>query len=279
MTTTPTADGDNDAVDTGTDTEIDISQPHSARVYDWWLGGTDNYPADAMLGELFIREIPAMRLMARANRDFMLRAGRFLAAEARISQFVDVGAGIPTSPNLHEAVQAVEPAARIVYIDNDPIVLRQSRGRMAGTAAGATAYIEADLRRPEDLLNHPGLRAAVDLGQPVALMLIAVLMLLPDSDDPWALTRTLLDALPSGSHVAISHPGLEFDPEAVATVSALAAAGNITLVPRTREEVERFFGDWELLAPGVTPVLGWRPDAPTDDQEAAFYWAGVARKP
>jgi hypothetical protein len=259
---------------------IDTSLPHSARVYDWWLGGKDNYPADRALGEAFIQAIPTMRFMAKENRNFMIRAARFLAREAKIRQFLDIGTGIPTSPNLHEVTQAIEPTSRIVYIDNDPIVMAHSRALMVGSEAGETRYIQADLRRAGEIPTNPEVRGVLDFDEPVALTLIAILMLLPDEDDPWGLVRSLMDGLPSGSYIAISHPSQDFNPEAVAKVTEMSARGSLTLVPRVRDEVRRFFGDWELVDPGLVPVMAWRPDGePPADPAAAYYWSGVARKP
>ena len=145
---------------------------------------------------------------------------------------------------------------------------------------GQTAYIHADLNEPERILADPSLTHTLDLDQPVGLMMVAILMLLPDAADPWAKSRALMDALPSGSHVAISHPGWDFDPEIMAAIEAVAAQGHVTMVPRVREEVARFFADWELIDPGLVPVNAWRPPVgPVPDPEAAYYWAGVARKP
>jgi SAM-dependent methyltransferase len=257
-----------------------VSIPHSARVYDWWLGGKDNFAADRAMGEEFIRVIPTMRAMALENRKFVDRAVRYLVQEAGIRQFLDIGTGIPTSPNMHEAAQSLAPEARVVYVDNDPIVLAHARALMISTEVGATRYIEGDLREQEKLLTDPVLTDTLDLGQPVGLMLVAILMLLMDDDDPLRHVRDLMDALPSGSHLAITHPGRDFNPEAVAATVELAAKGHIPYAPRVRSEVVRFFGDWEIVEPGVVPVMAWRPDGgPPADPNAAYYWSGIARKP
>ncbi|MEV4760904.1 SAM-dependent methyltransferase [Micromonospora sp. NPDC049559] len=259
---------------------MDPGAAHSARMYDWWLGGTNNFAADRAVGEAFIRAIPSLRTMARANRDFLQRVVAHLVDQAGVRQFLDVGTGIPTSPNLHELAAARADGCRVVYVDNDPIVLAHAERALAAAAGrDAIRYIHADLRAPERLLAHPDLVGTLDLDRPVGLLLIAVLMLLEDADDPWELTRRLLDALPSGSYVAITHPGRDFDPAAMAQVVAAAEQGRMTLVPRTRAEVERFFAGWELVEPGVVPVLAWRPDGePPADPHAAHYWAGLARK-
>jgi S-adenosyl methyltransferase len=259
---------------------VDVSVPHSARVYDWWLGGKDNFEADRALGELFIQTIPTIRDMARENRDFVGRAVRYLAAEGGIRQFLDIGTGIPTSPNLHEVAQQATPDARVVYVDNDPIVLAHARALLTGSDVGATEYVDADLREPEKILSHSGVTGTLDLRQPVGVTLIAVLMLLEDAADPAGLVRRLLDPLPSGSYVALTHPGWDFDPEAMATLADFARQGHITLVPRVKAQVAEFFADWEMVEPGLVPVAAWRPDGPPPaDANAAFYWSGVARKP
>jgi hypothetical protein len=259
---------------------IDTSVAHSARMYDWWLGGKDNFAADRAMGDAFARAIPTIRTMARENRAFMHRATRYLAGEAGIRQFLDIGTGIPTRPNLHETAQEIAPDARVVYVDNDPIVLVHARALMISSGAGRTEYIDADLGEPEKILRNPSLTQTLDLSRPVGLMLVAVLMLLEDAQDPWGNAAVLMDALPSGSYVAITHPGQDFNPDAMAGIVAAAQQGHMTVVPRVRDEVVRFFGDWELIEPGVVPVMAWRPDGePPADPNAAYYWAGVARKP
>jgi len=258
---------------------IDTTIPHSARMYDWWLGGKDNFASDRELGAMFVEAIPTIRTMAQENRAFMHRSTRFLV-EQGIDQFLDIGTGIPTKPNLHETAQRINPEARVVYVDNDPIVLVHARALMVGDERGRTEYIDADLSEPEKILADPALTATLDLSRPVGLMLIAVLMLLADDEDPWGKAKVLMDAVPSGSYVAITHPGQDFNPEAMAAIVAAAQQGQVTLVPRVRDDVARFFADWELVDPGVSPVMGWRPDGePPDDPNAAYYWAGVARKP
>ena len=259
---------------------IDTSVPHSARMYDWWIGGKDNFAADRALGAAFAQAIPSIRTMAKENRRFLHRVVRFLAAEAGIRQFLDIGTGIPTSPNVHEIAQEIAPETRVVYVDNDPIVLVHARALMVSGDRGTTEYIDADLREPRRILDDEALGDTLDLSQPVGLLMIAILMLVSDEDDPWGKARTLMDALPSGSYVAITHPGQDFNPEAMAGVVAAATQGGMTLVPRVRDDVARFFADWELVEPGVVPVMAWRPEGqPPADPNAAYYWAGVARKP
>lgn len=257
---------------------IDTSVPHSSRMYDYWLGGSSNFEADRELGKAFEKAIPSIRTMARENRRFLGRAVRQMAEEAGIRQFLDIGTGVPAAGDTHSVTQIVAPDSRIVCVDNDPIVQAHTRVLMENTADGRTVYVQADLREPEQLLATPALTGHLDLDRPVGLLLVAVLMLMNDKDRPWAKVATLLDALPPGSHVAITHPTQDFNPEAMAEVVEAAGRGHMTLVPRTRAQVEEFFGDWELIEPGVAPVMGWRPEEPPNDPKAAYYWGGVARK-
>ena len=258
---------------------VNINVPHSARIYDYWLGGKDNFAVDRAVGEAMIKAIPGMRYMAGENRKFVHRAARDLVAKEGIDQFLDIGTGIPTRPNLHEVAQEFAPSARVVYVDNDPIVLVHARALMISKPEGRSEYISADMRDVDSILRDRVLSETLDLTKPVGLTLIAILMLLADADDPWARVAALRDVMPSGSCLAITHPTADFNPDEVnAAVDAATAAG-MTLVARTKEAVERFFGDWEILEPGVTPVSAWRPDEPVDNPEAAYYWAGVARKP
>ncbi|MEY9875345.1 hypothetical protein ABH931_004846 [Streptacidiphilus sp. MAP12-33] len=259
---------------------IDTSVAHSARMYDYWLGGKTNFAADRALGDEVERIIPTIRFMAGENRRFLGRAVRRLMREEGIDQFLDIGTGIPTEGNTHEVAQLENPDARVVYVDNDPIVLAHARALMVGSPTGRTAYVHADLREPEAILRHPALAETLDLSRPVGLMLVSVLMLLQDAEDPWARVAELRDALPAGSCLVVSHVTGDFDEKAVSTVAEAENEGRLPLAPRGREAVARFFGDWELLEPGVVPVMAWSPDghAP-EDPEAAYYWAGAARKP
>ncbi|MFE2725383.1 SAM-dependent methyltransferase [Kitasatospora sp. NPDC059327] len=258
---------------------VDTSAPHSARVYDYWLGGKTNFPPDRAMGQAIEQAVPSVKAMAKENRAFQGRAVRYLAREQGIHQFLDLGTGIPTSPNTHEIAEAVSPGTRVVYVDNDPIVLAHARALMVSTPASRTTYIHADLGKPAELLGDPALTSTLDLDRPVGLLMIAVLMLVADEDDPWGKVAALRDALPSGSCLALTHPTQDFDPESVAKVAEAARAGGMTLVPRTREEVAGFFDGWDLIEPGVAPVMAWRPDGePPADPTAAYYWGGVARK-
>jgi O-methyltransferase involved in polyketide biosynthesis len=265
----------------GVPVEIDTTVPHEARINDYWLGGKDNFASDRALGDLIKDQVPAIGDMAKANRAFLGRSVRYLAAEAGIRQFLDVGSGIPTAPNVHQVAQEIEPSARVLYVDNDPLVLAHARALMSGTAEGRTAFILGDFTEPDGLLNDPVLRETIDLDEPVALLLIAVLMYFDAAHgrDPYPVVRRLVDALPSGSYVALTHPTGDFDPEAMAGVHALAAEAGVPMLPRNQAEVAAFLDGLEPVEPGVVPVAMWRPTTPVADPHSAYYWAGVARKP
>jgi hypothetical protein len=185
--------------------EIDTSRPHSARVYDYMIGGKNNFAADRETAAQVLRHSPNAHTAARENRAFLGRAVRYLTAEAGIRQFLDIGTGLPTTGNVHQVAQAVTPSSRVVYVDNDPLVLAHARALLTSSPEGRTAYIQADLRDPKAILDDPATRDILDLGQPVALMLVAVLHFMPDEYQPAALIATLVDALPSGSYVVASH--------------------------------------------------------------------------
>lgn len=258
--------------------EIDTTVAHSARVYDYWLGGKDNFAADRALGDAMVQAIPTLPAMARANRDFLGRAVKYLAAEAGIRQFLDIGTGIPSAGNVHEIAQAVAPECRVLYVDHDPIVLAHARALMTSTSQGRTEFIMAEFSEPGSILEHPALKSTLDMDEPVALMLVAILMYFHDSDGVYDWVKTLVDALPSGSYVTITHPTADFNPRAVAGAVEAATAAGIALVPRSKAEVERFFAGLELVEPGVVPVLAWHPDEAPANPDAAWYWSGMARK-
>jgi hypothetical protein len=263
--------------------DLQTDRPHPARVYDYLLGGKDNFAADRAAAEAGLRANPNSRIPPRANRAFLGRAVRYLAGEAGISQFLDIGTGIPTSPNVHEVAQAVEPAARIVYVDNDPIVLTQARALLTAGPQGRTAYIDADLRDIDAILGSAELQRTLDLGRPVGLLLIAVTHFIPDEDDPWALAARLLAALPSGSYLALSHLTGDFDPAAWAGVVAVYRRSGVTMKVRPKPDIERFFAGLDLIDPGVVSLPRWRPDPsdvgrPPSDAAVSVY-GGVARKP
>jgi S-adenosyl methyltransferase len=262
---------------------IDTSVAHPARMYDYYLNGKDNFPADREAAERVLAAGPQTRVFAQANRAFLGRAVRFLA-ERGIDQFLDIGTGIPAAGNTHEVAQAVNPAARVVYVDNDPIVLAHARALMAGHGLGATTVIQADLRDPAVVLAHPQVQAAIDFGRPVALMLVAVLHFLTEAEDPDAATKLLRDALPSGSYLTISHATGDFVPqekasEARSITDVYKERVTSPLTLRTGARIREFFGDFALLDPGLVQVPFWKPDGevPADMAQAVFY-GGVARK-
>ncbi|MEW2157800.1 SAM-dependent methyltransferase [Streptomyces sp. NPDC007189] len=261
---------------------IDTENAHSARIYDYILGGKDYYPADKEAGDAMAREWPALPVHMRANRDWMNRAVRWLAEQAGMRQFLDIGTGIPTSPNLHEIAQAVAPESRVVYVDNDPIVLTLSQGLLASAPEGRTSYLEADFGDPAAILGAPELRETLDLSRPVALTVIAIVHFMLDEDDAVGVVRRLLEPLPSGSYLAMSIGTAEFAPEEVGRVAREYAARNMPMRLRTLQEAHEFFEGLELVEPGIVQVHKWHPDGTGEagirDEDIAMYGA-VARKP
>jgi hypothetical protein len=256
---------------------LDTSVAHSARIYDYLLGGKDNFAADRAAADMMVQAYPEIVSAMRANRKFLARAVRFLAADQQVRQFLDIGTGIPTANNTHEVAQAVRPSSRVVYVDSDPVVLVHARALLTSSRDGATAYVEADLREPRTILA----RAAdlLDFSQPVALMLVAILHFIPEEDNPYGVVKTLVDALPSGSFLTLSHPAADVDgPQAAEAAKRFndRAAQRATL--RTKPEVSRFFDGLDLVEPGLVLLQDWRPD---DQQDAgqSNMWAGVGRKP
>jgi S-adenosyl methyltransferase len=255
---------------------IDTSVPHIARVYNYWLGGKDNYAVDRELAEKFLTADPAAIAGVRSNRAFLGRAVRFLAAQAGIRQFLDVGTGIPTADNTHEVAQHYAPESRIVYVDNDPIVLVHARALLTSDPAGATAYIDADARDTATVLAEAA--ATLDFSAPIAVMLVGLLHCIPDADDPAGLVSRLMSAVPSGSYLTISHPASDIHAEEMAKGSAMmnrSLANPVTFRPRPA--VERLFDGFELVEPGLVSTTQWRPHLGADTTPMPG-WAGVARK-
>jgi len=251
---------------------IDISVAHQARVYDYWLGGKDNFAADREVGDKAVQAYPDLAVAARANRAFLGRAVRFLAAEAGIRQFLDIGTGIPSENNTHEVAQGVAPQSRIVYVDNDPIVLAHARALLTSIPEGRTAYLDADANDPDAILARAA--ETLDFSQPVAITLLLILHVIKD---PYALTSRLVDAVPPGSYLAISVPASDIQPEAYAEAARRLNEGvpGVTAAHRGHAEVTRFFDGLELLEPGVVPVNYWRPGpgGPDPARELAAYAA------
>ncbi|MFE0171341.1 SAM-dependent methyltransferase [Streptomyces sp. NPDC059002] len=258
---------------TSSGSRIDTSRAHPARVYDWLLGGKDNYPVDQDVAE---KLPPEARLNAMRNRAFMHRAAAWLAGNG-IDQFLDIGTGIPTEPNLHQIVQGIVPSARIAYADNDPIVLRHAEALLVSSPEGGTDYIEADVRQPGAILEHA--RTFLDFERPIALSMIALMHFITDEEDPYGLTRTLVDALPSGSYLMFSHGTTDEHPHLVKSVTATYRKGEIPLRMRTRAEVEPFFEGLELLDPGLVTATRWYKESPAPAEELSGFYVGVARVP
>jgi hypothetical protein len=261
--------------------DLQTDRPHPARVYDYLLGGKDNFPADRAAAEAGLKANGNSRVPPRENRAFLRRVVEHLAAERGIRQFLDIGTGIPTSPNVHEVAQGVAPDSRIVYVDNDPIVLAHARALLTSKPEGRTEYLDADLRDADRILNSPQLRDAIDFDRPIALMLIAIMHFVGDADEPYEIVQRLVDALPSGSYLALSHLTGDFDPVAWEHVAAIYARQGVTMQVRPRDDIARFFTGLELIEPGMPIVTKWRPDDAVDpnatDTQVAVY-GGVARK-
>lgn len=260
---------------------VDTSKPHSARIYDYGLGGKNHFAADREVADQAIAAWPDVRTGARENREFLGRAVRYLAGEAGIRQFLDIGTGLPTTNNVHEVAQAVAPGSRIVYTDNDPLVLAHARALLTSSPEGRTAYIHADLRDPAAILAHPDTREVLDFSQPVALMLVAILHLIEDEDKPAEILKTLLDALPSGSFLVASHITGEHDEVGPASWQASFRASGMPAQVRDSGEFARLaFSGLELVPPGVVLVSEWRPEEPLPRPTPAEVscYGGVARK-
>jgi hypothetical protein len=258
------------------DLPFDSTVAHPARVYDYWLGGKDNFAADREAGDEVLRAKPGIRQNVRANRAFLGRCVRFLAAEAGIRQFLDIGTGIPSAGNTHEVALDVDPHSRIVYVDNDLMVLRHAQALLTSTT-GTIAYLDMDARDTSKILAAAA--GTLDFGKPVAVMLIAILHLIPDADDPWRLVADLMAAVPPGSYLAITHPASDVAPGASARASR--AYNDSVATPQTRrsrDEVARFFTGLDLVDPGLVQLSDWRPAAGDLPAPTSGY-AGVARKP
>ena len=257
---------------------FDARVAHPARVYDYWLGGKDNFAADRIAGEETIAAYPAIRASARANRAFLARSVRYLAAEAGIRQFLDIGTGLPTASNTHEVAQSMAPESRIVYVDNDPLVLSHARALLTSSPEGVTAYLDADLRDTDRILEQAA--DTMDFTEPVAIMLLAILHYIPDLAEAQQIVARLLRAVPAGSYLTISHAASDISPEQMAEMirrmNQHLAEGNH--VGRTREVVAQFFDGLEVLEPGVVKVTQWRPESLTEAEGPTSLWGGVARK-
>jgi hypothetical protein len=250
--------------------------PSIARIYDYWLGGKDNFEADRRVGNLVLQNDPGVAFSVRANRAFLARVVRYLVAEAGIRQFLDIGTGLPAADNTHEVAQSLSPDCRIVYVDNDPVVLSHAQALLTSTPEGRCAYLDADLREPASILAEAA--QTLDFSQPVAVMLIAILHWLPDEVDTRRIVSDLMDAVPAGSYLALSHVAKDVNAEVRAETGG--RVGQLMTPPtfRDRAEIGRYFDGLELADPGVVLVSDWRPDSELDAKSPAYLWSGVARK-
>jgi hypothetical protein len=256
---------------------LDIGVPHIARVYDYCLGGKNNFAADRAAADEFVQAMPGILPAVRSARAFLVRAVWFLAADCGIRQFLDIGTGLPTANNTHQVAQQAAPDSRIVYVDNDPMVLAHARALLTSSQEGATAYVDADLRNVDEILEEASY--TLDFTRPIALMLVGVLHCIPDSDDPYGIVRRLVAAVPPGSYLVLGHPASDVEVEA----SARATAGlNEKLAEpvtwRTRDQVARFVDGVTMLEPGLVQYPQWRPDPGSPPAKPVPAWCAVARK-
>jgi hypothetical protein len=257
-------------------------RPSVARMYDFYLGGKDNYPVDQAAAQKMMAAVPESVRMVRVNRAFLVAAVHYLAAEAGIRQFLDIGSGLPTQQNVHEVAQAVSPDTRVVYVDHDPLAVAHGQALLATNEH--VRYINGDLLHPETILGHPDVRELIDFDQPVAVLIVAILHFVSDADDPVGIVGRLRDAMPEGSYLAISH--VLDDPRPRAIGEILVAAGAPPWSPRTPEKVLRFFDGFELIDPGLATLSEWHPPAPAPGsaqlpgatRELRWQLAGVGRK-
>ena len=257
--------------------DFDTRVPHIARIYDYWLGGKDNFAADREAAEAAATASPGIKPGVRANRRFLGRAVRYIT-EAGVRQFLDIGTGIPTADNTHQVAQSIAPDTRIVYVDNDPIVLTHARALLTSGPEGVTDYVDADVRDTGAILAEAA--RTLDFSKPVGVMLIAILHCIPDEDDPYRLIRSLVDSVPRDSFLAITHPARKQENVAGRGEDVLNKSFDQKVTLRTRDQVSRFFDGLDLVEPGVVPVTEWRPDSVLDLNSP---WlpivGGVARKP
>jgi SAM-dependent methyltransferase len=258
--------------------EVDLTRPSAARVYDFYLGGSHNLEVDRRMAREAIELWPDLPAIMQSNRAFMRRAVRYVA-EQGITQFLDIGSGIPTVGNVHEAAQQADPRARVVYVDNDPVAVAHSRAILGGDER--TAVIQADLRQPEALFEHPSLTATLDLDQPLAVLMVAVLHFVPDEDDPNGAVEKIRTRLAGGSYLVLSHASAEGRPEKAGSHRQLYRRTATPMTMRSRTELENFFDGFELVEPGLVWLPLWRPDDPAaaeQQPERTTGYAGVGRK-
>jgi hypothetical protein len=265
--------------------EIDTTVAHPARRYNYWLGGKDNFEADRRSGDAVIAAFPTVRTAAIEGRRFLRRLVTHLVEEAGIRQFLDIGTGIPSADNVHEVAQSIAPETRVVYVDNDPIVLAHARRLLAGSPSGATVYIQGDLRRPDMILQNPQLRNVLDFSRPIALVLIQVLHFLDDAQRPYDHVARLVGALPPGSYLAMCHSTADFMPTGITrdmdtTVKEESARSRDPFVFRDRAAFARFFEGLELIPPGIESISDWHYDGPPEERTSpvdTMSYGAVAR--
>ncbi|MFC5749539.1 SAM-dependent methyltransferase [Actinomadura rugatobispora] len=256
--------------------KINTEVPHSARIWNYWLGGTDNYAVDRAAGDQYVAVYPQIKELARAGRYFLARAIRFLTAEAGVRQFLDIGTGLPTVDNTHEVAQRIAPETRVVYVDNDPLVLAHARALLTGTAQGATTYIDADLHHPEKIIERA--RPSLDFSQPIGLMLMGVMGHIIDNTEAHSIVARLVDALPSGSHLTL-YDSTDDDPTFNKAQSGYDDTGAVPYVLRAAEFVTGYFDGLEPVEPGIVPLGQWRPEIEPFERKNDPTLCGVARKP
>jgi len=262
------------------DPRLNTGVPQVARVYDYWLNGKDNFTADRIAGEETIAAFPGIKLSAQANRTFLRRTVRYLAAAEGIRQFLDIGTGLPAANNTHEVSQAAAPESRVVYVDNDPLVLAHARALLTSSPEGVTAYLDADIENTDTILEEAA--ATLDFSRPVGIVLLAILHYVPDLAEARRIVSRLMGAVPAGSFLVISHAGSDLLP---ADVTAFEKSLNAHLpaehrhVARPRDVVASFFESVQLVEPGLVRVSDWRPDSPEEAETPTILWGGVARKP
>jgi hypothetical protein len=267
------------ADDLQSSSKLNVRVPHSARVWNYWLGGKDNFPVDRKVGDKICEVFPDMALTARADRAFLCRAVRYLAGEARVDQFLDIGTGLPTVDNTHEVAQRVAPQSRIVYVDNDPLVLAHARALLTSSPQGVTDYLDADLHEPDTIIA--GAAKTLDLTRPVAVMLLGIVHFILDDDEAQVIVRRLVDAVPPGSYLVINHATTEVTPEATsAGIAQWNQFGEPKMTARSPRQIADFLQGLELLQPGVVSCSRWRPDpSPHGEPAEVDEFCAVGRKP
>ncbi|MEV5413070.1 SAM-dependent methyltransferase [Thermopolyspora sp. NPDC052614] len=254
---------------------IDTTVPHSARIWNYWLGGKDNYPVDREAGDAYLHISPGIVETARASRYLLARFIRYLTGEAKIRQFLDIGTGLPTVDNTHELAQCAAPDSRIVYVDNDPLVLAHARALLTGTSPGTVDYIDADLRDPDRIIAQAA--KTLDFDRPIALMLMGILGHIDGYDLARSLVRRLVDALPAGSYLAL-YDGVEGNAASHQALDDYSSRGAVPYHLRSREEIVGFFDGLDLVEPGVVPLSEWRPELPNLDPPTVTALGGIGRK-